>query len=87
MSTEHLALTIEHDFRRLCAAAGISDHRFHDLRHTFATEALRHGADVKTLSEALGHFSTAFTLDVYAHVSEEMAANFALVIGAAISNR
>ena len=79
--------SIEHDFRRVCDAIGAHGHRFHDLRHTFACEALRHGADVKTLSEALGHYSTAFTLDVYAHVTEEMSANFANIISRAIASR
>lgn len=79
--------SIEHDFRRICDAISAQGHRFHDLRHTFACEALRHGADVKTLSEALGHYSTAFTLDVYAHVTEEMSANFADIISRAIASR
>ena len=46
--------------------------RFHDLRHTFATNALEHGMDIKTLSTIIGHVSTATTLNVYAHVTDEM---------------
>lgn len=84
-STPHS--TIESDFQSLMKRAGIQDHRFHDLRHTFATEALRHGADAKTISEALGHYSVGFTLDVYAHVSEEMADNFAALMSTIISER
>ena len=79
--------SIEHDFRRITIKQGIPERRFHDLRHTFATEALRHGADVKTLSEALGHYSTAFTLDCYAHISEEMADNFAALMASVIAER
>ena len=46
--------------------------RFHDLRHTFSTLALEHGMDVKTLSTVIGHTSSATTLDIYAHVTDEM---------------
>ena len=46
--------------------------RFHDLRHTFATLALSRGMDVKTLSATIGHISSATTLDIYSHVTDEM---------------
>ena len=46
--------------------------RFHDLRHTFATMALAHGMDVKTLSAMIGYISSATTLDIYSHVTNEM---------------
>ena len=46
--------------------------RFHDLRHTFATSALEHGMDVKTLSTVIGHVSSSTTLNIYAHVTDEM---------------
>ena len=46
--------------------------RFHDLRHTFATASLEHGMDVKTLSTIIGHVSSSTTLNIYAHVTDEM---------------
>ncbi len=46
--------------------------RFHDLRHTFSTVSLEHGMDVKTLSTIIGHVSSSTTLNIYAHVTDEM---------------
>ena len=46
--------------------------RFHDLRHTFATASLEHGMDIKTLSTIIGHVSSSTTLNIYAHVTDEM---------------
>ncbi|WP_324716435.1 site-specific integrase [Carboxydochorda subterranea] len=42
--------------------------RFHDLRHTFASRALAAGANVRAISEILGHHDPGFTLRVYSHV-------------------
>ena len=59
-------------FKRLVHKIGIDETRFHDLRHTYATLSLQNGDDIKTVSEALGHATVAFTLDVYGHVTEQM---------------
>ena len=40
--------------------------------HTFATNALAHGMDIKTLSTILGHVSSATTLNTYSHITDEM---------------
>ena len=52
--------------------AGCKKVRFHDLRHTFSTLSLEHGMDIKTLSTIIGHVSSSTTLNVYAHVTDEM---------------
>ncbi len=41
--------------------------KFHSLRHTFATNCIRLGADYKTVSELLGHASVNITLNLYVH--------------------
>ena len=56
-------------------------------RHTFATEAIRAGVDVETVSKTLGHFSVGFTLDVYGHVTQEMKEEAARRIQTAIDRR
>ena len=65
--------------------AGCPAARFHDLRHTFATSALEHGMDVKTLSTVIGHVSSATTLNVYAHITDEMRQKAANKIDRAIT--
>ncbi len=42
--------------------------RFHDLRHTHATQLFLQGVHPKIVSERLGHASVAITLDRYSHV-------------------
>lgn len=41
---------------------------FHGLRHTFATQWIRHGGDIKSLQSILGHKDATVTLNVYADV-------------------
>ena len=63
-------------FKRILTVAGLdSSTRLHDLRHTFATLSIQNGTDIKTVSETLGHATTAFTMDVYGHVSDQMQRN------------
>lgn len=66
------AQTVYLHFKKLAAAAGVPSARFHDLRHSYAVAALRSGDDIKTVQENLGHHTAAFTLDTYAHVTEQM---------------
>jgi integrase len=58
--------------RRALATAGLPIIRFHDLRHTAATILMGGGAHPKVASEMLGHATTAITLDLYSHVSQDM---------------
>lgn len=54
-------------FARLLRRLKIKHYGFHSLRHTFATRCYRHGMDIKTLSELLGHSSPSVTLKIYVH--------------------
>ena len=40
--------------------------------HTYAVNALRAGDDIKSVQGNLGHATAAFTLDRYAHFTEQM---------------
>lgn len=58
--------------------------RFHDLRHTHASNLLRDGVPVNVVSQRLGHAEPAITLNVYSHVlpgmQEEAAAKIDLMM-------
>lgn len=47
----------------------VKHYKFHVLRHTFATNCIEVGMDVKSLSEILGHASVDVTLNRYVHSS------------------
>lgn len=42
--------------------------RWHDLRHTFATDAIQNGENIRDVSRWLGHSKISTTLDIYANV-------------------
>ena len=52
--------------------AELPDNRFHDLRHSFAVNSLQAGDNIKNVQANLGHATSAFTMDVYCHVSKSM---------------
>ena len=58
-------------YRKLLKSLDIPYRNFHVLRHTFATECISCGIDVKTVSELLGHSSVKITLERYVHPSME----------------
>lgn len=60
-----------HYFRQFAGRHNIQGFHPHKLRHTFASVAITAGADVASVSEALGHSDTAVTLRMYTHANEE----------------
>ena len=46
--------------------------RFHDLRHTHATQLLKAGVHPKVVQERLGHANVSITLDIYSHCTANM---------------
>ena len=59
-------------FSAAAASAGLEGARFHDCRHTYAVNAIRAGDNIKAIQSNLGHATAAFTLDRYAHFTEQL---------------
>lgn len=59
---------ITNQFYAAAASAGLERARFHDCRHTYA----RAGDNIKVIQGNLGHATAAFTLDRYAHFTEQL---------------
>ena len=58
-------------FQKFGKRYNVKDFHPHKLRHSSASIAIVHGADVVSVSERLGHSDTAVTLRMYAHANEE----------------
>lgn len=58
--------------------------RFHDLRHSHATQLLTQGVHPKIVSERLGHSNIGITLDTYSHVLPGMQEDAVLKIDASL---
>jgi integrase len=75
-------------FERHVRATGLRRIPLHGLRHTHATLALRAGIHPKVVSDRLGHYSAAFTLDTYSEsipaLQEEAASAVAAVVDASV---
>ena len=61
--------------------AGFAGLRFHELRHTQATQLLANGVDLKTVQDRMGHANGAITLNWYAHAIPENDQRAAQLVG------
>lgn len=68
--------TLQRRFKTILKKADLPSINYHSLRHMFATNCIRAGFDVKTLSEILGHSAVETTLNRYVHSSIERKAQF-----------
>lgn len=67
-------------WKKVCKQAEITNLRFHDLRHTFASRLVMHGVDITTVSELMGH-SSIETTQIYTHISDQHKTNAVAVLG------
>lgn len=63
--------TLQYRFKAILKRVNLPSINFHVLRHMFATNCIKLGFDVKTLSEILGHSSVEITLNIYVKSSME----------------
>lgn len=59
-------------YRNFLKQHNLGNHTFHALRHTFATQCVDMGFDVKSLSEILGHANVTTTMNLYVHPTLQM---------------
>jgi integrase len=65
--------SLTHEFAKVSGRAkDVPCVRFHDLRHSHATQLLSAGVNPKVAQERLGHSTITTTLDLYSHVTETM---------------
>jgi integrase len=65
--------SLTHEFAKIASRVdGVPRVRFHDLRHSHATQLLLAGVHPKVAQERLGHSSITVTLDLYSHVTKTM---------------
>ncbi len=62
---------VDRVFNRALTRAEMRHLRWHDLRHTYASLQLAAGANIKYLSQQMGHASVQITLDRYSHLLQD----------------
>lgn len=68
-------------WRKFAQESGFEGLRFHELRHTQATQLVSNGVDMKTIQHRLGHASATLTMNLYAHALPENDVQAAQLIG------
>jgi integrase len=64
------ATDLQHPWRRIRARAGLAGVRIHDLRHTYASNAVSSGMPIQMVGRLLGHSQIQTTMR-YAHLADD----------------
>lgn len=73
--------------KRFCAAHGLRFLGIHAFRHLNASLLISTGADVKTVSAALGHSQATTTLNIYTHAFAEAQASASSAVADKLKNK
>ena len=71
IGTPWIRRTFYRDYKSLVGASALDVPEtvtWHALRHSAASQWIKAGVDIYTVSRRLGHSSASFTMDVYAHL-------------------
>ncbi|PAF42736.1 site-specific integrase [Helicobacter sp. 11S02629-2] len=71
LKPKSLVRALGESFKTLLKKLEIKTNTLYGLRHTYTTLNLQNGADVKIISQMLGHANTSMTMDVYNKVQSE----------------
>lgn len=64
--------SLNHKFKDIITKYNLPPIRIHDLRHSHASLLLHMGFSPKAISERLGHSTIVITMDLYAHIYEQV---------------
>ncbi len=62
---------MQYRYKKIMKLAQISYRNYHQLRHTFATNCMQNGFDIKTPSNVPGHSNVSITLSRYPDITHE----------------
>ena len=71
----------QREFKAIIEAAGVRTIKFHGMRHTCATLALKAGVPVRVVADRLGHKGVEITMNIYQHVLPDMQEDAAEKLG------
>jgi integrase len=78
--------TLKKSWRLICKAAGITNLRIHDLRHSYASFAVNAGWSLPVIGALLGHTQPG-TTHRYAHLVDDVLSRATSTVGAIVSGK